>query len=465
MPAPKSGTVHLIGAGLTGSLLAIMLARRGHAVEIHERRADLRRERVAAGRSINLALSVRGLEALHRVGLEREVLAMAIPMRGRLMHSVQGELTFQRYGKDDSEFINSISRAGLNQVLMTKAEEAGARIHFNQRLTGADFSIPNEVRLRFRDERTGDDIVREAERVIGTDGSASELRREILRAGGQRCTEEQLDYGYKELTIAGTPDGTHRMERHALHIWPRGSFMLIALPNLDGSFTCTLFIPWKGENSFETLTTSESVRGFFSRHFPDALSLVSGLEETFFSNPTGHMVTIKTYPWSHGDRAFLVGDAAHAIVPFFGQGMNCGFEDCSRLDDLLGHGWDWERTISEFENSRKPNTDAIADMAVENFIEMRDKVADPRFLLAKEVEKRLQKEFPGQYVPRYGLVTFSTTPYLLAYEIGKVQAEILAELCSGVDRAEEVDLTRAGELIRTRLGGLMEKRARSDSWT
>ncbi len=429
---PEKPEVAIIGAGLVGSLLSIFLARRGHSVTVHERRPDMRRESIAAGRSINLAISTRGLHALDLVGLEGEVLKRAIPMRGRMVHSVAGELTFQPYGRDESQYINSISRSDLNKILMTAAENTGhVDIEFNHSVDDfSAFDVPV---------------------VFGADGSGSAVRRALMANPQFTSTEEHLDHGYKELAIPPGPGGVHRLERNALHIWPRGTYMLIALPNFDGSFTCTLFLPFRGPVSFEALKTGADVAAFFREHFADAVPLIEDLEETFFANPTGHMVTIKCAPWNDGARTLLLGDAAHAIVPFFGQGMNCGFEDCEVLDGLLERHSDRTEAFSAFFASRKPNCDAIADMAVENFIEMRDKVADRHFLLEKAVERILQEKFPGRYVPRYSLVTFSRIPYKLAYDAGVVQAGILAELCRDLARPEDVDLHKAEELINERL--------------
>lgn len=435
---PKDSGVAVVGAGLVGSLLSVFLARRGVAVDVYERRPDMRRQNVDRGRSINLAVSTRGLHALRQVGFEEEILRQAVPMRGRMIHASAGEVSLQRYGRDDSECIHSISRADLNKTLMTRAEGTGrVRLHFERKCDSLDDShIQGRV-------------------VIGTDGSASAIRHDLMRARGFECAETALDYGYKELVIPPGPGGAFRLEKNALHIWPRGTYMLIALPNFDGSFTCTLFLPFEGPASFARLKTPAEVAAFFETQFADALPLIPDLTEAFFANPTGHMVTVKCQPWNAGGRALLVGDAAHAIVPFFGQGMNCGFEDCVVLDECLGRlGLDWPRVFDEFFRLRKTHTDAIADMAVENFVEMRDKVADHRFLLEKAVEKVLQERFPSEYISRYQLVTFSRVPYRVALEAGLIESAILAELCGGMTRPEqarEVDVGKAEALIRSRL--------------
>jgi kynurenine 3-monooxygenase len=446
--------ITVVGAGLVGSLLATYLGRRGHKVTLLERRPDMRVETISAGRSINLAISVRGLHALKEVGMEAAVLNHAVPMQGRMMHSVTGELTFQRYGKDDSEAINSISRGELNKTLMTAAEATGnVKILFNQRVTDCDLQ---NRKIRIQDERTGATTELSPEILLGTDGSASVIRQEMQKQDSYECSESLLDYGYKELCIPAGTDGSFLMERNALHIWPRGNFMLIALPNFDGSYTVTLFLPLEGktpgELSFATLDTKEKVQAFFESQFGDAVPLISSLTETFFTNPTGRMVTIKSNPWHWQDWALLVGDAAHAIVPFFGQGANCGFEDCSVLAQLMDeHPSDWTRYFAAYSKHRKPDADAIADMAVANFIEMRDKVGNPRFLLEKEVEKILQKKFPEEYISRYSLVSFSRAPYRVAQRLGFLQDKLLSELCAGLNSPQEADLEKAHQMIQTQL--------------
>jgi kynurenine 3-monooxygenase len=447
--APE-GTITLVGAGLVGSLLAIFLARRGFDVELYERRADMRKHAISAGRSINLAISTRGINALKKLNLDEKILSYAVPMRGRMIHSQAGELSFQPYGKDDTEYINSISRATLNKELMDAAEATGrVKIIFNTKVTGFDFDSNS---LHLQDEESDRKYSRIVNIVIGTDGSASAIRHAMEKLPGYECTASELDYGYKELVIPPAADGSFAIERNALHIWPRGTYMLIALPNFEGSFTCTLFLPFAGDLSFAQLTTPESVHSFFTSQFPDAVPLVQELEETFFSNPTGRMVTVKSKRWNVDGRVLLMGDAAHGIVPFFGQGMNCGFEDCTVFDQNFDRfrrdgSVDWPGLFNFMTEARVPNTDAIADMAVENFVEMRDKVGDKKFLMQKAVEKILQNKFPGKYVGRYSLVTFSNVPYTVAMEAGIVQERLLAQLCDGLKNAEDVDLVRAEKLI------------------
>jgi kynurenine 3-monooxygenase len=445
----QSDKITLIGAGLAGSLLAIYLAKRGIAVEIFERRPDMRKEKISAGRSINLAISTRGIYALSEVGLQEKIMKLAIPMKGRMMHSIKGELSFHPYGKDESEVINSISRAELNQALMNEAEKQGATIHFNQRCTGMNF---DSGELFLHHEQRGADSTIPTRTVIGTDGSASAIRLDMQKVGRFNFSQEFIEHGYKELAIPPGPDGQFVMEKHALHIWPRRSFMLIALPNLDGSFTCTLFFPFEGEPSFASLNSEKAVLNFFQTQFPDAVLLMPTLLEDFFTNPTGSLVTIKCQPWHLENKALLLGDAAHAIVPFFGQGMNCAFEDCTVLNDCLQqHSPNWRTVFEEFEKLRKANTDAIAEMALENFIEMRDLVADPQFLLKKQIELALEEKYPHKFIPRYSMVSFHRIPYLVALERGKIQDRILLELCQSITNAAEVDWRRADQLINQEL--------------
>jgi kynurenine 3-monooxygenase len=443
---PSTGTITLIGAGLSGPLLAILLVKRGFSVEIYERRPDMRRVRMSAGRSINLALSTRGIHALQQAGLWEGMQNIVISMKGRMMHSLAGELTFQPYGKNEAEVINSISRAELNIALINAAEEHGATIHFSQRCTGYD-ARTGEIRVR--DEDTGEETSRETAVVIGCDGSASAVRGEMLKLSRFNFSQQHLDYGYKELTIPAGPNGTHLIETHALHIWPRGNHMLIALPNIDGTFACILFLPFEGADGFAGLTTAAQVLQFFESRFPDAVSLMPQLTDNYFANPTGTMVTIKCSLWHVNNKALILGDAAHAIVPFFGQGLNCGFEDCTVLLELIDrHGPDWARVFAEFESQRKVNTDAIADMAIENFTEMRDRVADSRFLFRKKVELALEAKYPALFVPKYAMVTFHRIPYSVALARGGVQDCMLAELCDSINRLEDLDWDKADRLIR-----------------
>src|SRR6202050_2861477 len=441
--------ITLIGAGLNGPLLAIGLVQRGFKVEIYERRADMRRVRVSAGRSINLALSTRGIHALAHAGLWEGMKNIIVPMRGRMIHAVSGDQTLQPYGKVESEVINSISRAELNMALMNAAEAAGVKIHFEMRCAGIDLKTGA---IQIRDERSGEENTAATDVVIGCDGSASAIRNEMLKLPRFNFSQQYLDYGYKELTIPARAEGVHMFDKHALHIWPRGNYMLIALPNIDGTFACILFLPFEGKDSFAELTTADDVARFFNERFPDSVVLMPQLVENYFGNPTGAMVTVKCSPWHVGERSLLLGDAAHAIVPFFGQGLNCGFEDCAILLRLLDeHGADWERVFAGFEEMRKINTDAIADLAIENFVEMRDRVGDPRFLFRKKVELALEAKYPQLFVPKYAMVTFHRIPYSLALSRGLVQDAMLAELCGSIDRIEDLDWGKAESMIHRQL--------------
>ena len=445
----KPTQITLIGAGLNGPLLAAELAKRGFPVELYERRADMRQVRQSAGRSINLALSTRGIHALSAAGLWEGMRKIVIPMAGRMMHSESSELTFQPYGKDETEVIYSISRADLNIALLNAAETAGVRIHFQQRCIGMSLKTGE---LHLRDEQTGKTRMLLSEVVIGCDGSASAMRSAMLKMNRFNFSQQYLDYGYKELTIPAAPGGKHALQRNALHIWPRGNYMLIALPNIDGTFACILFLPFEGEDSFAGLTEPAGVREFFRSRFPDAARLVPDLAQNFFANPTGSMVTIKCSPWHVESRVLLLGDAAHAIVPFFGQGINCGFEDCTTLLELMDRqGGNWEQVFQEFEQDRKVNTDAIADLAVENFVEMRDRVADPRFLFRKKVELALQAKYPSLFVPKYAMVTFHRVPYATALKRGITQDQILTELCNSIRQVEDLDWGKADKLIHHQL--------------
>jgi kynurenine 3-monooxygenase len=450
----SQGKITLIGAGLVGSLLAIFLAKRGFAVEIFERRPDMRKQTISAGRSINLALSFRGINALKILGIDKSILQMAIPMPGRMVHSSEGALSFQAYGKDNSECRYSISRADLNVFLINKAEKTGlVNIEFNKKLVDVD--LENKT-IKLQDEISHEIYNLPFNHLIGADGSASQARKALANEPGFKNSEQELPYGYKELLLPAGNSGEFQLEKNALHIWPRGTYMLIALPNFDGSFTCTLFLPLKGENSFEQLNTSQSIEAFFATQFSDAVKLFPNLSQMFFTNPVGHMVTVKCAPWNHKGDMLLLGDAAHSIVPFFGEGMNCGFEDCVVFDQCLAEYGDmgdtnWEKTFSKLFQLRYKNTDAIADMAIENFIEMRDKLGDPQFQLQKQVEKLLQEKFPNTYISRYSLVSFGLTPYEKAFQAGLITTEILSELCQGLAKPEQIDLGKAEKLIAEKL--------------
>jgi kynurenine 3-monooxygenase len=442
--------VHIVGAGLAGSLLAIFLARRGMDVVVLERRPDMRREDIPAGRSINLALANRGLAALSRVGLEAAVRRLTIPMRGRMLHDERGALQLVPYGQQSHEVIYSISRAGLNRLLMDAAEASGrVELRFNQRVDGIE---PATGALEIHDEVTGTTSGLRGDPVIAADGSGSRIREALMAVPGAHETEDVLPHDYKELNIPPTAAGRHALEANALHIWPRGGYMLIALPNLDGSFTVTLFLPREGTDSFATLAAPAAVRAFFARAFPDAVPLMPELVGSFFTNPTGHMVTVRCAPWNLEGRVLLIGDAAHAIVPFHGQGMNAAFEDCSELDRCLdAHGADWAAAFAAFMRLRKPNAEAIADMALENYVEMRDAVRDPRFQLQKALAFELERRHPGVFIPRYSRVMFHHIPYAEALRRGAIQQRILDALTVRATALPDIDLRAADDMIEREL--------------
>lgn len=431
--------ITIIGAGLVGSLLSIYLSKRGYKVKVYERRGDMRKEEMVAGRSINLALSDRGLLALEKVGLADEIKKIAIPMHGRYIHNIDGTTAFQPYGKQ-GQFINSVSRATLNMKLMDLAEENGVSIYFNERLKTIDWTkdlVEFDSGAKRSLPSSNTDI------IFGADGAFSAARlQHQLQHDKFDYQQHYIDCGYKELTIPPNAEGNFAMEINALHIWPRKDYMLIALPNLDKTFTCTLFFPFEGEASFSKLTTEEKVKEFFQKTFPDAVPLMPNYINEFFKNPTSSLVTVKCYPWIRGDQFALIGDAAHAIVPFFGQGMNAGFEDCRVLDELIEkNGDDWKTTLQQYQSLRKPDADAIADLAVNNFTEMREKTADPKFLLQKKIEAKLHEKYPDKWIPAYSQVTFSPQiRYSDALKRGQKQEAIMAEVMSIPDIEKKMGL-------------------------
>jgi kynurenine 3-monooxygenase len=431
------GPCTILGAGLSGALMAIYLARAGIEVAVYERRPDLRKVDMDAGRSINLALADRGIHALRAAGAYEDVEPLLIPMRGRVLHSVDGALTFAAYGQRPHEVIYSVSRPGLTRALLDHGRRRyGIEPRFLQAARAVDFARDE---LLILDEVSGNTYTLQLGPLIGADGAGSVVRRAMTGQLGVRVVEDMLDYGYKELTLPAGPGGVHRIEREALHVWPRGGFMLIALPNLDGSFTVTLFLPLKGgPDTFAALHGHDGVGAFFRRHFADVVPLMPALTREFFEHPIGRMGTVYADRWSADGQAVLLGDAAHAIVPFHGQGMNACFEDCFELDRLLREtAGDWATPFERFTTLRKPNTDAIAAMALENFTEMRDTVRDPGFLLRKQLSFELERRHPDRFIPRYSMVMFHhEIPYAVAYERGEAQAALLAEL---TDRAGSLD--------------------------
>lgn len=419
--------ITIIGAGLVGSLLSIYLSKRGYKVVIFERRKDMRQQKMQAGRSINLALSDRGIKALEEVGIMDEIRKIAIPMHGRQMHNLDGTEVYQAYGKE-GQFINSVSRGELNCRLMDLAEAHNVSIFFEHKCEEIDWS---KKRIVFDDSGNGASLVHHFDLMFGSDGAYSAARlNHQLQHNRFQYQQHYIDFGYKELHIPPADNGGFRMERNALHIWPRGNYMMIALPNTDGSFTCTLFFPFDGEPSFASLNNEEKVFEFFSTTFPDLIPLMPTLTEDYFSNPTASLVTVKCFPWIRENAFALIGDAAHAIVPFFGQGMNCGFEDCSVLNELMEQfNDDWDQILPAYQHLRKPDGDAIADLALNNFIEMRDKVADRVFLLQKKIEAQFSNNYPDKWTPAYSLVTFSkNVRYSEALSRGLYQQGIMDEI-------------------------------------
>ncbi len=422
--------ISIVGSGLAGTLMACYLGRAGHAVDLYEKRADPRLDVGERGRSINLALSVRGIHALREVEVADEVLQDAIAMPGRMIHGRDGRLHFQPYGKDASQAIHSVSRNGLNIALINAAEKLpNVRIFFAHRCTDLDLAGNTLHLVREADRQTLDVP---CATVIGADGAFSAIRARLQRQERFNFSQDYLSSGYKELSIPSGPAGAFRMEKHALHIWPRRRFMLIALPNHDGSFTCTLFLPHEGEPSFASLTTPQAVLTFFEREFPDAVALMPALTEDFLGNPTGQLVTIRCSPWHHGDRVVLLGDACHAVVPFLGQGMNAAFEDCSRLAKCLAEQPARESAFRVYEDERKEHTDTLADLAVYNYVEMRDHTGSRLFLLRKKWEILLHKLFGSWYVPLYTLVSFTRMPYADAVRRARKQDRMVRAVLVGV---------------------------------
>jgi len=459
--------VTIVGSGLAGSLLTGYLAKKGYQVQLYEKRSDPRLDKHNAitgsgkrqGRSINLAMSVRGIRGLQELGLTNQVKSIAIPMTGRMLHGLDGSTKEQSYSKDNSNCLFSISRGGLNDILISFAESfPNVDIQFNKAISKID---TRNGQLYFKD-KTPQQVDEEQRVIIACDGSFSKIRSSLQKLPRYNYSQEFLNHGYKELSIPPNQEGKHQMKTNYLHIWPRGAFMMIALPNQDGSFTCTVFMPFDeekgGESSFSYLNSKERVNNFFQRMFPDALLLMPTLWEDWQENPHYPLVTIRCWPWTYHSTKVdvaLLGDAAHAIVPFYGQGMNAAFEDCYYLNQCIEkhrteNKTDWVSTFKEYQQMRKRNTDAIAEMAVDNFIEMMDKTADEAFLFRKKVEHFLELQFPGRYVSQYELVSFSHTPYAEAQEIGGKNNLLLAELISTTSSQDlsKIDLQLADRLIQ-----------------
>jgi kynurenine 3-monooxygenase len=422
----------LIGSGLAGGLLAAYLGRRGCEVDLYERRGDPREGSMLEGRSINLALSTRGIHALQQIGIADEVLKQAIPMRGRMIHEKSGDLHFAPYDVDPNKHINSIGRSALNMTVIEAAQRwPNVRVHFNHKCIGVEL---DSATAQLLNASTSQEMTASAEAVIGVDGAFSAVRQSMqLKIDDFQYDESYLAHGYKELTIPPAPEGSWQMQKNALHIWPRKSFMMIALPNPDGSFTCTLFWEFEGPRSFATTKTNDQIRRFFEEEFPDAVPLMPNLLEEFENNPTGSLVTIRCAPWFYRDKVCLVGDAAHAVVPFYGQGMNAAFEDCVVLNECLEEfAEDRHRAFAKYFEHRKINADALADLALGNFIEMRDKTASKTFRAKKKLDHFLEAALPGIYLPLYTMVTFTRIPYAQTARRARLQDLIIYCLAGGL---------------------------------
>jgi kynurenine 3-monooxygenase len=441
--------VNIVGAGLAGALLAVLLAHRGFGVRLYDRRPDPRRTSAERGRSINLALAARGIRALERAGIMDRIRPLLIPMRGRMIHDLSGSVALQPYGQREHEVIYSVGRAALNRILIEEAVRYGAvAAGFDQTCIAAD---PQRNALRFRGQLSNTEYEVALAPAIATDGAGSAVRSSLAAAKWLTVREEWLDHDYKELTVPAVA-GRHALEPHALHVWPRGGFMLIALPNTDGSFTATLFLARTGDNSFAALSTPRAVRELFLREFADAVPLMPDLQAEFADHPQGQLGTVHTAPWHVGGRVLLLGDSAHAIVPFHGQGMNAAFEDCLVLDTLLDRHDDWEPLFADFERSRRPDAAAIAQMALENYTEMRDTVLDAGFVRRKAIAMELERRFPDRFIPRYSMVMFHPEiPYAEAQRRGTVQARVLEELDAHPNASGATDFVLAEKLINDRL--------------
>ncbi|UCS94769.1 FAD-dependent monooxygenase [Echinicola marina] len=424
----RNNDVSIIGAGLIGSLLGIYLRKKGLDVSLYEKRSDLRdKKNVPEGRSINMALSDRGWKALDKIGLREKVAPMALPMYGRSIHDEHGDTSFLPYGKEN-QAIYSISRRDFNELLINEAEKSGVNIFFDHFCEEIDIS-KTTLNFSYAD---GQRIGKESDVIIGADGAYSSLRDAMQKQTRLNYKQEYISHGYKELTIPATADGEFAMDPQALHIWPRGLFMLIALPNPDKSFTCTLFLPFEGEKvCFDKINDKSDLESVFRTFFNDAFELMPNLSDEFFNNPTSSMINVECFPWQK-NKSLLIGDACHAMVPFFGQGMNCGFEDCFILDELIEKfgTTSWELVFEKFQKIRKPDTDAISQMARDNFVEMRDSVANPKFIIRKKIEAKLHELYPQDWVPLYTMVTFSDMKYADAYAQGQLQNEIMDKVMS-----------------------------------
>jgi kynurenine 3-monooxygenase len=450
--------IAIAGAGLVGSLLAIYLRKRKYDVSVFERRGDMRAKGYVGGRSINLALSNRGIKALEEVGLADTLKQIAIPMHGRIMHSQQSELSYQAYGKE-GQYINSISRGALNLALINEAEKLGATFFFDHKIEHTDLE---KTTITFIENNKHKE--ENFDLIIGADGAFSAIRDAFRISDRFDYQQFYIEHGYKELSIPASNTAEFLMEKNALHIWPRESYMLIALPNPDATFTCTLFFPFEGPVSFQSLQSDKQILDFFSTVFPDAQALMPHLLEEYKSNPVSSLVTVKCYPWVK-NKTMLIGDAAHAIVPFYGQGMNAGFEDCRRLNELLDkHADNWDLVLPEYQNLRKPDGDAIAQLALDNFIEMRDLVADADFLLRKKIEAHLHSLYPNDWIPLYSMVTFyEHIRYSEAYRNGQIQKKIMDEVMRKPGIATSWQSLNFEEIVQ-KYGFLKEKKAETKNF-
>jgi kynurenine 3-monooxygenase len=447
----RSNHVNILGAGQCGALLATMLSRRGMTVSLFERNDDPRGEFAAAGRSINLALSSRGINGLKQAGVLERIGPLLVPMRGRMVHDVDGSTEFLPYGQRENEQIYSASRGELNKLLLDAADAAGnVEIHFGHAATRYD---PVAQRVHVLEIEGDHDFEIETNPVIAADGAGSVLRNALHESGTIRANEDMLAHGYKELLIPAGPDGAFQLESDALHIWPRGEFMLIALPNPGGDFTLTLFLPNEGETSFESLHSIEAAAKFMEEQFPDAVPLIDEPARSLVENPLGFLGTVRCDRWHDAGNVLLIGDAAHAVVPFHGQGMNLAFEDCVVLTRILDDSSaDWDRVFSQYENEQHRNANAIADMALENYIEMRDTVRDPKFALQKALSFELERRLPGCFIPRYSMVMFhAEIPYSVAQQRGAVQQAVLEEFTRDAASLDQIDIDAAATAVTSKL--------------
>ncbi|MBP6298840.1 MAG: FAD-dependent monooxygenase [Arenimonas sp.] len=442
----KSQNIHIIGAGLAGALLAILLVQKGHRVKVFEKRSDPRKSGMESGRSINLALAYRGLYALQQAGLDDAIMRQVVMMRGRMVHDIEGNNHFLRYGKDDSEVIWSVHRGRLNLALIEAAEQQGVHIQFGAKIERVD--VAEQI---FHYSQDGLSHFEPYEQLIASDGAGSSIRHCLVQQNLIEEKIESLGHNYRELEIAPDHNNDFKLDANALHIWPRGGFMCIALPNTEKTFTVTLFLPAQGETSFAAIQSSAEARVFFEKYFPDALNLVEDFDNDWRKNPESSLSTLYLNTWHYQDSIVLLGDAAHAMVPFHGQGMNCAFEDCLAMVEAIDQQADWPDAIAAFEAARMDNAAAIQAMALENYVEMRDKVDDAQFLLQRTLERQLADLHPERFVPRYSMVSFQRVDYATAFTRGKIQRQILQTLTEGKSDTNAVDFVRASELIHQQL--------------